>query len=322
MSETTLPGSAAARPRSGLRDTLRRMRTPLLFMLPALILVGVYFFAPVIILGRISLTDMSTATGLTNYQFIGLQNYLTILRHPNTPANLWATVRYVAITLTFFNVGLALVIALLSTHVPRRAGFIFRALWLLPRLTPSVVYIMMWKFIGADAPYGIVNRYILGPLGFPSSNLISTEPFLFVVLSNGFLGASFGMIVFTSAIESIPKDYMMAALVDGATAWQRIRYVILPMIRWPLLFVTTYQTLSLITSYEQILLLTDGAGGTEVWALWSYHRALNNYWGNFQWGFGAALAMLLVMIGIVMSVIYMRFFRFGDLVQEPRIEAL
>ena len=202
------------------------------------------------------------------------------------------------------------------------AGLRLGTLWLLPRLTPSVVYIMMWKFIGADAPYGVINRYLLGPLGVPSANLTNTEPFLFVILTNGFLGASFGMIVFTSAIESIPRDYMMAALVDGCTAWQRIRYVILPMIRWPLLFVTTYQTLSLLTSYEQILLLTDGAGGTEVWALWSYHRALNNYWGNFQWGFGAALAMLLVIIGIVMSVIYMRFFRFGDLIQEPRIEAL
>jgi inositol-phosphate transport system permease protein len=70
------------------------------------------------------------------------------------------------------------------------------------------------------------------------------------------------------------------------------------------------------------MLLTDGAGNTEVWALWAYHRALNNYWGNFQWGFGAALAMLLVAIGIILSVIYMRFFHFDDLVQEPKIEAL
>jgi inositol-phosphate transport system permease protein len=301
---------------------LRRMSGPLLFMSPAVLLTVVFFFVPVIILFRISLTNMSTATGLKNYEMVGFENYATILKHPNTPVNLWTTVKYVVFTLCFFNVGMALVMALLSTHVPRRAGFVYRALWLLPRLTPSVVYIMMWKFIGADAPHGILNRHILGPLGIPPSNLISTQPFLFVVLTNGFIGASFGMIVFTSAIESIPKDYMIAALVDGCTLWQRIRYVILPMISWPLLFVTTYQTLSLLTSFEQIMLLTDGAGNTEVWALWAYHRALNNYWGNFQWGFGSALAMLLVAIGIIMSVIYMRFFRFDALVQEPKIEAL
>jgi len=310
------------KPRTSLQDMLRRMSGPLLFMAPAVILTSIFFFVPVAILFRISLTDMSSATGLKNYGMIGFENYTTIFKHPSTPVNFMTTVKYVALTLVFFNVGMALVTALLSTHVPRRVGFVYRALWLLPRLTPSVVYIMMWKFIGADAPYGIISRHILGPLGLEASNLITTEPFLFVVMTNGFIGASFGMIVFASAIESIPKDYMTAALVDGCTMWQRIRYVILPMIRWPLLFVTTYQTLSLLTSFEQIMLLTDGAGGTEVWALWAYHRALNNYWGNFQWGFGAALAMLLVAVGIVMSIIYMRFFRFDVLIQEPKIEAL
>ena len=83
--------------------------------------------------------------------------------------------------------------------------------------------------------------------------------------------------------------------MDGAGPWQTIRYVILPELRWPLLFVTTYQTLSLLTSFEQILLLTDGQFGTEVWSLWAYHRALSNYFGNFQWGFGAALAMVFLL---------------------------
>jgi inositol-phosphate transport system permease protein len=322
MAVSTSQAVSPAPTKTTLRDVLRRMSGPMLFMAPAVLLTTVFFFVPVIILFRISLTNMSTATGLKNFEMIGFENYAMILKHPNTPVNLWTTIKYVVFTLCFFNVGMALVMALLSTHVPRRAGFFYRALWLLPRLTPSVVYIMMWKFIGADAPHGILNRHILGPLGIPPANLISTEPFLFVVLTNGFIGASFGMIVFTSAIESIPKDYMIAALVDGCTLWQRIRYVILPMISWPLLFVTTYQTLSLLTSFEQIMLLTDGAGNTEVWALWAYHRALNNYWGNFQWGFGSALAMLLVAIGIIMSVIYMRFFRFDALVQEPKIEAL
>jgi len=309
-----------ARPSLGAR--WRRVSGALLFMSPAALLTLVFFFLPVFILFGISLTNLSSTTGLKNYDWIGFENYAKILTHQSTAANLKATLFYVVMTLTIFNIGLALVVALLSTHVPRRAGFIYRALWLLPRLTPSVVYIMMWKYIGADAPYGLLNQHILGPLGLETTNLVPAEPWLFVIMTNGFIGASFGMIVFTSAIESIPKDYMIASLVDGCNAWQRIRYVILPMIRWPLLFVTTYQTLSLLTSFEQIYLLTDGDGGTEVWALWAYHRALNNYWGNFQWGFGAALAMLLVLIGIVASVIYMRFFQFNQLIQEPKIEAL
>ncbi|MBM3134521.1 MAG: sugar ABC transporter permease, partial [Chloroflexi bacterium] len=275
----------AATPSRRLSDRLRSSFVPFAFMTPAAILVILFFFLPVLIILGISLTNMSTATGFQNWRWIGWQNFQKIIAHPDTRIVLWATIQYVALTLAFFNIGMALVIALLSTHVPRRAGFFFRALWLLPRITPSVVYVMMWRYIAAAGPYGILNQHILGPLGLPNQNLVPTYPWLFVILVNGFIGASFGMIIFSSAIESIPKDYMMAALVDGCTIWQRIRYVILPMLRWPLMFVTAYQTLSLLTSFEQILLLTDGSFGTEVWALWSYHRALSNYWGNFQWGF-------------------------------------
>jgi inositol-phosphate transport system permease protein len=304
------------------RDRWRGVASPTLFMAPAVLLTVVFFFIPVLVIFAISLTDMSSATGLRNYHWIGLENYSKILTHPTMPTIFWATIFYVTVTLIFFNVGLALLIALLSTHIPRRAGFFFRTLWLLPRLTPSVIYIMMWRYMAADAPYGILNQQLLVPLGIEPKDWLPAQPWLFVFLTNGFIGASFGMIIFTSAIESIPKDYMIAALVDGCNMWQRIRYVILPALRWPLLFVTTYQTLSLLTSFEQILLLTDGQFGTEVWSLWAYHRALNNYFGNFQWGFGAALAVILVLVGIVAAVAYMRYFQFDELIQEPKIEAL
>jgi inositol-phosphate transport system permease protein len=322
MAVVTKKAEAVAAPSRSLRDRWRSVAGPALFMTPATLITVVFFFIPVFVLLAISMTNMSSSTGLRNYDWIGLENYSKILTHPNMPTILGATIFYVVVTLIVFNVGLALVVALLSTHIPRRAGFFFRTLWLLPRLTPSVVYIMMWKFIAADEPYGILNRHFLIPLGVEPQAWLPVQPWLFVILTNGFIGASFGMILFTSAIESIPKDYMIAALVDGCNVWQRIRYVILPALRWPLLFVTTYQTLSLLTSFEQILLLTDGQFGTEVWSLWAYHRALNNYFGNFQWGFGAALAMLLVVIGIVAAVAYMRYFQFDELVQEPRIEAL
>jgi len=146
-----------------------------------------------------------------------------------------------------------------------------------------------------------------------------------IILANGFVGASFGMIIFTSAIESILPDYLMAAKVDGASTLQTIRYIILPMIKWPILFVLSYQTLSLLASYEYILLLTNVGPGfytTEVWSLYAFHLALSNYFGNVQFGYGAALAAVLVVIGIITSVIYLKVFRFRELVAEPKIEVL
>jgi inositol-phosphate transport system permease protein len=293
------------------------------FMGPAGVLVTIFFFTPVIILLWISLTNLSS-NNFSNPDFIGLGNYIRLFNDKFFPKILSNTFRYVILALSFFNVGLALVLALLTTNINRRAGFFFRMIWLLPRLTPSVIYIMMWRRLAADEPFGIINQ-LLVPIGIEPRFWLNQNPWIFVLLTNGFVGASFGMIIFSSAIESIPTDYITAAKVDGASTWQVIRDIILPLIKWPLLFVTTYQTLSLLTSFEYILLLTNGGPGlyrTEVWALTAYKRALSTYFGNNQWGYGAAWGFILVIIGIVLSIIYLRVFNFNELVQEPKIDVL
>ncbi|MAS35982.1 MAG: ABC transporter permease [Anaerolineaceae bacterium] len=297
------------------------------FLAPAGVLVILFFFIPMIIVILMSMTNLATAnftTDISRWEFVGLQNFQTMFSDQFAQKIFFNSVFYVLITLAFFNVGLALVVSLLTTHIDRRAGFFFRALWILPRITTATIYILMWRRIAAEAPQGIINQ-INQLLGQPTINYLNAYPWEFVILVNGFVGVSFGMIIFTSAIESIPKDLMNASLVDGSTIMQRIRYVTLPLLRWPLLFVVTYQTLSLLTSFEQILLLTDGGPGlyrTEVWALTAYHRALSNYFGNAQWGYGSAFAVMLVLVGVVLAVIYMRVFRFNELVSDPKIEVL
>ncbi len=297
------------------------------FLAPAGIIVLLFFFVPVILIIYLSMTNLSNSNFTTNVwemEFISLNNYRTLLNDQFASKIFFNSIFYVLVTLALFNVGMALVVSLLTAHVERRAGFLFRTLWILPRITPSVIYIMMWRRMAAEDPYGIINQFN-ALLGQPTYNYLADKPWEFVILVNGFIGVSFGMIIFTSAIESIPKDLMNASLVDGSSVLQRIRYVILPLLRWPLLFVITYQTLSLLTSFEQILLLTDGGPGlyrTEVWALTAYHRALSNYFGNAQWGYGAAFAVILVLVGVVLAAVYMRVFRFNELVAEPKIEDL
>ncbi len=292
------------------------------FLLPAGVITLVFFFAPVIITLVISATNMSTITGLTRWEWVGFGNYERLLSLPQTVRRFWITLRYVLFTLVFFNVGMALLIALITTHIPRQLGTFFRAVWLLPRITPVVAYVFMWQIMAAAPPHGVITSNILEPFGGPTGNLLPANAFLFIVLVNGFIGASFGMIIFPSAIESIRQDIMVASLVDGASKLQRIRYIILPQIRWPLLFVTTYQTLSLLTSYEQILVLTGGRWGTEVWALWAFNVGLDDYYGFFQYGLGAAIAAVLVIMGILFALLYMRYFRFNELLHEPRIDVL
>jgi len=292
------------------------------FILPAAALVILYFFIPVILTIAISFTNMSSVTGFSNWKFNGLSNYIKIFLHPDSWNIFSSTIIYVVCTLCFFNVGMGLLVSILAYHLPRKIGGFFKSLWLLPRITPAVVYVLMWTMIAADAPYGIINQHILAPLGLPTSNLIPENAMLFCILVNGYIGASFGMIIFSSAIESISSDIMTSSLVDGATFFNRARYIIIPQLKWPLLFVTTYQTLSLLTSFESIMILTDGNFKTEVWSLWAYHKALNNYYGNFQYGFGAALSGVLVVVGVVFAIVYLKFFKFGELVKEPLIDEM
>ncbi|HIC93438.1 MAG TPA: sugar ABC transporter permease [Anaerolineae bacterium] len=306
-----------------LGTKLKTYSPAFMFMSPAAILVMLFYFLPVIVTLWISTTDMSVAT-FRGYQVIGLVNYAKMLASRWTPRILKNTAFYVIATLTCFNVGMALVLALLTTHINKKVGMLFRALWLLPRITPSVIYALLWIWATADAPFGIINQ-LISPLGVEPRNWMMKTPWAVIILANGFVGASFGMIIFTSAIESILPDYLMAAKVDGASTLQTIRYIILPMIKWPILFVLSYQTLSLLASYEYILLLTNGGPGfytTEVWSLYAFHLALSNYFGNVQFGYGSALAAVLVVIGIITSVIYLRVFKFRELVAEPKIDVL
>ena len=292
------------------------------FLIPSLAVIFSFFLVPVLLTLLISFTEMTYSF---RWDWVYIGNYIEIINDKWSPKILSNTLLYVFATLTFFNVGTALLISIITNHINEKVGAAFRAIWLLPRITPSTVYALMWLWATRDEPKALFN-WILTGLGFePIKWRIYNPPinWLVIIGVNGFVGASFGMIIFTAALKSIPEDYIRAARVDGASTWQVIRHVELPLMKWPIMFVTAYQTLSLLTSYEYILLVTDGGPGlytTEVWALYSYHQAFRQYAGGGRLGYGAALSTILVIIGLIMSVIYWKVFRMKELMQEPKIE--
>ncbi|MBG6144535.1 carbohydrate ABC transporter permease [Roseibium album] len=228
---------------------------------------------------------------------------------------------YVVFTLSF-NVLFGLFLAIATFYLPAGQASTFRAIWFLPRILPPVLYIVMWRWFTWDT--GFISTVLSGFGVAPKNWMLDTEfhAWTTIVLINGFVGASMGMIVFSSAIRAIPSSMLYASEVDGANRLQQIWHIILPQLRWPILFITSYQTMSLLTSFEYIYLATDGGpgGATEVWALAAFHTALNNYGGNLQYGLGATYALLLVVIGLLASLAYLRLFNFRNLLIKPRIE--
>ncbi|MBR9766617.1 MAG: sugar ABC transporter permease [Rhodobacteraceae bacterium] len=250
-----------------------------------------------------------------------VENFVTLATRRDTLRIVGNTFLYVGLTLGF-NVAIGLFLALSTFYLPKRVGSVFSALWLLPRITPVVLYATLWQWFTWENGF----IYILADtLGLPTYNYMKagvTSAWTIMILSNGFVGASFGMILFSGALRAIPVQQLWASEVDGASRLQQIRRIILPQLRWPVLFVTAYQTLSLLSSYELIWLTTDGGPGTTttVWALDAFKTALWAYSGEFKYGLGAAMALILVVVGLTLSIAYLILFKFDDLVSRPKIE--
>lgn len=249
------------------------------------------------------------------------ENFTAMAAKPGTWITTANTLFYVISTLAF-NIGFGLLLAITTFYLPERPAVFFRALWLLPRISPPVLYVLLWKWMTWDSGFlsTVMGWFGVAPFNYMLGSTASA--WTTVILINGFVGASMGMLIFSSAIRSIPTSMLHASEVDGASRWQQVRLIILPQLRWPILFVTSYQTLSLLTSFEQILLSTNGGpgGSTTVWSLDAYFTALNNYAGNLKYGYGAAMALVLVVVGVLLSLLYLRMFKFDDLVSKPRIE--
>ena len=248
-------------------------------------------------------------------------NFSLLFELPSTWRFALNSAFYVTLTLAV-SVGLSLFLAISTFYMPAGLANAFRSVWFLPRILPPVMFVLMWNWFTWDNGF---LATVTGWFGAPQQNWMMQTPvhaWTVVILINGFVGASLGMILFASAIKSIPTAMLYASEVDGANRWQQVRYIILPQLRWPILFYTTFQTLSLLTSFQYILLSTGGGPGstTETWALAAFNLALNNYGGNLQYGLGAAFAVILVAIGLVMSLLYLRLFNFKELVAKPRIE--
>lgn len=250
------------------------------------------------------------------------RNFERMLTSSDSLRLLINTAFYVASVLFLFNIPFALLLAIGTHYMPAAPSALLRSLWLLPRVSPPVIYVLMWKWLAWDT--GFIS-ILVEPFGVPPRNWMldsTANAWFFVFLINGFVGASMGMLVFSSALKAIPERLFWAAQVDGARRWQQIRYIILPQLRWPILFITCYQTLSLLASFDYILLATDGGPGgtTEVWALAAYHEALANYSGHLQYGYGAAMALMLVIVGIVLALLYLRLFNYRAMLVRPLIE--
>jgi multiple sugar transport system permease protein len=170
---------------------------------------------------------------------------------------------------------------------------------------PGVIIGIIWSILYEQSAAGILN-YVLSSPG-------QTIPFLSdpqlalasVTVANIWRGTAFSMILIYAGLQTLPDDVMEAAKVDGANAWQRLFRVMLPLLA-PILFIDlVVVSIETFNTFDMVLALTGGGPGrsTEVVALSIY----NQIFRQFNLGQGAATAVLLLTINIVVTFVYIRF---------------
>ncbi len=307
--------------------TRQRLDT-LLFLGPAVVLMLAFFVAPIAVNILVAFSDMNQTVWFeefpTTQQFNKLgkldpEAFLGIELRGSFYRALALTATFVFLTLFIFNVTFALVLALTTTAVPERMGAVFRAIWLLPRMSPSVVYALLWLWVVDSTERGLLNQVWMLFAAEPL-NLRLDHPMAVIVVANGLIGASLGMIIFTSAIRSIPEHLFHAARADGAGSMSIVRHVVLPALRWPISYITIYQALALLVSFEYIFLIMGPARSTMTMAMLSYTKTLAPGIGGGQYAYGAAIALILIVIGIIVALLMWRLTNMKSLLQRPRIE--
>ena len=310
---------------------------PWLFLAPLLAFVALFWITPVGLTVYLSLTNITFKNlvyfirGDFSKISLTLQNLANVFlgKDPFILGVTEITVLYVCSVLAinaFYSLILSIAIAFFVKN--EALSTFLRITWLLPRITPSVVYGLMWLWLMTPGTGPLYQLFSL--LGIHPLSWLLCRPYsqLLMIMINGYVGVSFGMIIYTAAIKSIPKDLINAARVDGASDFYIARKIIFPLLKWPMLFVISWQTLSLIASYEYILIVWGGgAPGTEsVGVAWSAGVMVFPLYAWFQafalgnYAYGAAISLPIVIMGIGLLMFYFKVFGFQRLMQPTRIE--
>lgn len=278
---------------------------PYVFIGPTLLLLTIFSLLPIAVALYISLTDMDLA-GLANYgniSFIGFKNYLDVLKDPIFLIALRNTVVYVVVGVPLIIVC-SLAVALLINLGRSRLFRTFRVIYYLPSVTNIVAVAVVWSYL-YNPSIGLFN-YLLTSLGFdrvPWLTDPTTAKFSLILLAL-WRGIGLNMIIFIAALQGIDRSYYEAAAIDGASAWQRLTRITLPLMRFAIFFVSITTMIGWLQFFEEPFVMTEGGplNGTVSAALFIYQNGFQ----YSQFGYAAAGSFILFFIIISVTMLQLR----------------
>lgn len=283
---------------------IRKKLLPYLLVIPALtlLLAGIgYPLARIFWMGFFEVEPLRHPEPI----FLGLANYLRLFRD----FDLWKTFLQTGYW-TFPSVALQFILGLVAALILNeqfRGRGIARTLLILPWIMPAVIGAFSWRWIYHDQ-LGALN-FALRSLGIIDRNINwlgnLTTALPAAVLVNVWRGFPFMMTTLLAGMQSIPQELLDAAAVDGASAWQRIRYITLPSLRPVIFAITLLASIWTFNNFSYIYILTGGgpAGRTDILVTYAYKQSFG-YW---HFGYASAISVALFLIVFGLGVLYLHF---------------
>ena len=300
------PAARATRPGRRRRHSIRTSQWAAWgFLAPVTAYLVVFYAYPMYKNLDLSLRDYTVMSFVHGgAPFAGLGNYRTVFSDPTFAPALIHTFVFTAASLAFqFCIGMALAVFF---HQHFRLSATLRALFLVPWLLPLIVSASTWSWM-LNSDSGVVNYGLhllgLGPVDWLTSPHWSLAS---VIIANIWIGIPFNLVLLYSGLQSIPQGLYEAAALDGASAWQRFRRITFPLLRPVSAITLLLGLIYTLKVFDIIWIMTRGGpvDSSTTFATWSYRLGFGNLLPQF--GPGAAVGNLLVVIALAFGLIYIR----------------
>jgi len=280
------------------------------FLLPALLVLGIFFLLPVLAALVLSLTDydLYALVDIHNLRFVALNNYWKLLHRPLFWSALGHTFYFVVVGVPL-SMGASLGSALLLNSSLARCKSFFRTALFAPVVTTVVAVALIWRYI-FNTKYGMAN-YVLSQLGIHPVDWLGDPRWAMptIILFAVWKNFGYNMIIFMAGLQAIPRDLYEASRIDGASSWQQLRHITLPMLRPTLLMVGILTVSGYFQLFAEPYVMTEGGplqSTTSVLYLM--------YEEGFKWwnlGSASAVAFMLFIIMFAITVVMLRLARRG-----------
>jgi len=301
--------SEAAPPaRTTTRHRVRRLRvtrdglSTLVFLLPFLVVFGLFAWFPILRGFVMSVQDTNLVSEPT---FVGIENFQRVLADPLLGKAIGNTLWFSVLALVV-GYPIPIILAVLMSEVRRGRG-LYSALAYLPVVVPPVVAVLLWRFFYDASPNGVFNTILgwvgLGPLPW-LQNATSAMPS--IVIEATWAGAGATIIIYLAALVGVRPELYDAAEVDGASIWQKIWHITLPQLRNVLFLTLILQLIATSQLFTEPFLFTGGgpANATMTVLLLIYKYAFQNSLGG-DYGMAAALSLMLAaFLGVFTAAYY------------------